>query len=151
MLKLNASFSKKVPAESRFSSKSFHASVEVEIPDGLTHEQLQGRIHETFQLVQSSVESEINSNTQNTIAYPNGGNQRPVQGNPSQGNGQGYQRNQKLIERASQKQIKYLTDLANENNIPLDGYLQGYGISRVEDLNRQACSTLINLVRQQAA
>ena len=45
MLKLNASYSKKVPAEGEYSSQSYHASVEVELPDGLTPEQLQGRIH----------------------------------------------------------------------------------------------------------
>ena len=36
MLKLNASYSKKVPAETEYSSQSYHASIEVEIPDGLT-------------------------------------------------------------------------------------------------------------------
>ena len=45
MLKLNASYSKKVPAETEYSSQSYHASIEVEIPDGLTAEQLQSRIH----------------------------------------------------------------------------------------------------------
>ena len=40
MLKLNASYSKKVPAEEEYSSQSFHASVEVELPDGLTQDQL---------------------------------------------------------------------------------------------------------------
>jgi hypothetical protein len=29
MLKLNASYSKKIPADSQYSSQSFHASVEV--------------------------------------------------------------------------------------------------------------------------
>ena len=62
MLKLNASFSKKVPAEQEYSSKSFHASIEIELPDGLTPAQLQGRIHETFELVRGSVESEIGGN-----------------------------------------------------------------------------------------
>ena len=45
MLKLNASYSKKVPAGEEYSSQSFHASVEVELPDGLTQDQLQSRIH----------------------------------------------------------------------------------------------------------
>ncbi len=54
MLKLNASYSKKVPAEGEYSSQSYHASVEVELPDGLTPEQLQGKIHETFDLVRNS-------------------------------------------------------------------------------------------------
>ena len=43
MLKLNASYSKKVPAEEEYSSQSFHASVEVGLPDGLTQDQLQVR------------------------------------------------------------------------------------------------------------
>ena len=33
MLKLNASYSKKVPAEGEYSSQSYHASIEVELPD----------------------------------------------------------------------------------------------------------------------
>ena len=40
MLKLNASYSKKVPAEGEYSSQSYHASIEVELPDGLTQDQL---------------------------------------------------------------------------------------------------------------
>ena len=56
MLKLNASYSKKVPAGEEYSSQSYHASVEVELPDGLTQDQLQSRIHETFDLVRNSVE-----------------------------------------------------------------------------------------------
>ena len=62
MLKLNASYSKKVPAGEEYSSQSFHASVEVELPDGLTQEQLQARIHETFDLVRNSVEAELHGN-----------------------------------------------------------------------------------------
>ena len=59
MLKLNASYSKKVPADTEYSSQSYHASVEVELPDGLTPEQLNARIHETFAMVRDSVEAEL--------------------------------------------------------------------------------------------
>ena len=62
MLKLNASYSKKVPADTEYSSQSFHASVEVELPDGLTQDQLNAKIHETFDLVRASVEAELNEN-----------------------------------------------------------------------------------------
>jgi len=41
MLKLNASFSKKVPAEQEYSSKGYSATIEVELPDGLSQDQLQ--------------------------------------------------------------------------------------------------------------
>ena len=63
MLKLNASYSKKVPAEGEYSSQSYHASIEVELPDGLNQNQLQARIHETFALVKESVEAELHGNT----------------------------------------------------------------------------------------
>ena len=55
MLKLNASYSKKVPAEGEYSSQSYHASIEVELPDGLTSEQLNSKIHDTFEMVRNSV------------------------------------------------------------------------------------------------
>ena len=38
MLKLNASYSKKVPADGEYTSQSYHASIEVELPDGLSAE-----------------------------------------------------------------------------------------------------------------
>ena len=59
MLKLNASYSKKVPAGEEYSSQSYHASVEVELPEGLSPDQLQARIHETFDLVRNSVEAAL--------------------------------------------------------------------------------------------
>ena len=62
MLKLNASYSKKVPAEGEYTSQSYHASVEVELPDGLNQDQLQNRIHETFEMVRNSVEAELHGN-----------------------------------------------------------------------------------------
>jgi len=62
MLKLNASYSKKVPAEGEYSSQSYHASIEVELSDGLTADQIQDRIHETFEMVRDSVEAELHGN-----------------------------------------------------------------------------------------
>lgn len=64
MLRLNASFSKKIPVQGQdFSSQSYHASIEIEIPDGLTPEQLRDRIHDTFDLVRGSVEAELSGGT----------------------------------------------------------------------------------------
>ena len=63
MIKLNASYSKKVPAEQEYSSKSFLACIEVELPTGATAKELQGKIHDTFELVKQAVEAEIEGNT----------------------------------------------------------------------------------------
>ena len=65
MLKLNASYSKKVPADGEYTSQSYHASVEVELPAGLSQIELQSRIHETFEMVRNSVEAELHGNTVN--------------------------------------------------------------------------------------
>ena len=62
MLKLNAAYSKKVPAEGEYTSQSYHASIEVELPDGLSQEQLNDKIHATFAMVRESVEAELNGN-----------------------------------------------------------------------------------------
>ena len=45
MLKLNASYSKKVPAEGEYSSQSYHCSVEVELSDKLEGHEIQAKIH----------------------------------------------------------------------------------------------------------
>ena len=50
---------------------------------------------------------------------------------------------------ASPKQVKYLCDLARKGNIILDGYLQGYGHTQPSELNRQECSYLINMIKDQ--
>jgi len=77
MLKLNASYSKKVPAEGEYSSQSYHASIEVELPDGLTSGQLNEKIHDTFDLVRKSVESEL-SKGQSAIEPRSGRNRSPA-------------------------------------------------------------------------
>ena len=152
MLKLNASFSKKVPAEVEFSSKGYSATIEIELPDGLTQQQLQGRIHDTFELVRSSVENEINgiAETVNTVQTPApvNSNTKPYQNNNS--NNSNYtQKNNKSVGLASPKQVKYLSDLARTGNIPLNGYLENYGHTKVSELDRQQCSYLINLIKDQ--
>ena len=59
MLKMQASFQKKVPAESNFSSQSYHCTIEVELPDGLSHQQLQEKAHGVFDFVRAAVEHEL--------------------------------------------------------------------------------------------
>ena len=103
MLKLNASYSKKVPAEGEYTSQSYHASVEVELPDGQSAEQLNSKIHETFEMVRNSVEAELHGKTpiqQGGNVSQNTSNQ-PVQGSTP----------------ASPKQINYLLTLASRRGI----------------------------------
>ena len=130
MLKLNASYSKKVPAEGEYTSQSYHASIEVELPDGLSSEQLNSKIHETFEMVRSSVEAELHGNTVNQ----QGGNgsqnthNQPVQGTTP----------------ASPKQINYLLTLASRRGITPAQIAAQHGVATVEQMSKRQCSDLIN-------
>ena len=139
MLKLNASFSKKVPAELEYSSKGYSATIEVELPDGLDQNQLRHRIHETFALVESSVETEISGNVVPLASDPINHYQAPI--TPARQSAVG---SNKSAGRASAKQVKFLLDIARRSNIDLASFLQGTGVDSPENLNRQQCSALID-------
>ncbi|MBT3380735.1 MAG: hypothetical protein HN742_26855 [Lentisphaerae bacterium] len=142
MLKVNASYSKKVPvAGQEFSSQSYHASVEVELPDGLSREQLAGRIHDTFVLVRDSVENELRNG--------NGANQAPTalalaapQGAPPQNNRTGA--------KASGKQLQFLTDLAIRRNMDINTLnaeaRRLFGVTDTGQLTRQQASQFIDML-----
>ena len=146
MLKLNASYSKKVPAEGEYSSQSYHASIEVELPDGLTQDQLQSRIHETFEMVRNSVESELHGNTpsnsggqqvQNQTQNQQQGYSAQPRNNGQMNNGSGYD------VQASSKQINYLLSLASRRGISPSQIAAQNGVETVADLTKKQCSALI--------
>jgi hypothetical protein len=174
MLKLNSSYSKKVPAEQEYSSKSYHASVEVELPDGLTTEQLQEKIHATFELVRCAVEAELNGTAGQTTASPAPTGQstaaspdtkpfpvpaapveqarpmKPVQNAPS-----APLRAGKPAERepASNKQLRYLLDLGRRFDLNI-GLLNSMAFEQhhadtIYELGKHQCSQLIDSIRSQ--
>ena len=139
MLKINASYSKKVPAEGEYTSQSYHASVEVELPDGLNKEQLQSRIHETFEMVRNSVEAELHENTLNR----QGGNTVVnTVNNNQQGYGAANNRNREIP--ASPKQIKFMLDHARSKGITPQQIAAQHGVTAVEQLSKKQCSDIIN-------
>ena len=154
MLKLNASYSKKVPAEGEYSSQSYHASIEVELPDGLTPDQLNGKIHETFALVRDSVEAELHGTVP---ANPEGSAPRSQQNQPRQGYRQGasnYGKGKGPSQEdsaASSKQIKYLLDLARANGVTPQQILTRFNVNALEELTRNQCSLAIDEFNGKAA
>lgn len=143
MLKLNASYSKKVPAETEYSSQSYHASVEVELPDGLTPDQLQERIHATFALVRESVETEIHGASQAVTHPVTQPVTQPVPQPP-------YSHAAKNEIPASPKQIRYLLDLARNKGISAAQIAAKYGVESVDQLTKSQCSGLINTWKEVA-
>ena len=136
MLKLNASYSKKVPADGEYTSQSYHASVEVELPDGLTQDQLQSRIHETFEMVRNSVEAELHGNIPaNHGSYvPQETKNQPAQNNPP----------------ASPKQINYLLTLASRRGITPQQIAAQNNVTNINQLSKKQCSALIEQWRTAA-
>ena len=154
MLKLNASYSKKVPAEGEFSSQSYHASIEVELPDGLSQDQLNDKIHETFAMVRDSVEAELHGNgtAEHEVSAPRNQQNQSRQGyrsgasNYSKHNGQSQE-----DAAASPKQIKYLLDLARTHNVTPQQILTRFKVNAFEELTRNQCSLAIDEFNGKAA
>ena len=149
MLKLNASYSKKVPADTEYSSQSYHASVEVELPDGLSHEELNARIHETFALVRDSVESELHSESTNAgqITDVQQLSIQPAQ----QQNKPAYGKKSTTDAPASPKQIKFLLDLARQSGYSIEQLKARFNVATLEDLSRTQCSRAIDALNGKAA
>lgn len=139
MLKLNASYAKKVPAEEEYSSQSYHASIEVELPDGLSGEALQERIHATFNLVRNSVEAELHG--KNLALQPDNSRQNEL---PNHAQNNSVQRANSRDIPASPKQISYLLDLARNRGITPQQIAARHGVADIQQLSKRQCSELIN-------
>ena len=159
MLKLKAAYAKKVPAESEYSSQSYHCEIECEIPEGLSAQQLNEKVHGTIEFVRSSVENELagqvsrnaavqpvqNAPVQQTYA------QQPVQNSYGRGYSRGGQQRQQGGAPASPKQISYLLTLITRTGGTVSDILQRYRIQRIDQLPSKSCSELIQELKDQAA
>jgi hypothetical protein len=142
MLKLNASYSKKVPAEGEYSSQQYHCSVEVELSDKLEAADIQAKIHETFGLVRDAVEAELHGGVRSEPARP------PMRVLPL------AKPAPAPVEKASNRQVKYVTDLAARKNIALSALnsriQQRFGVPGVYELSRTDASKLVDELKAAA-
>ena len=140
MLKLNASYSKKVPTSEQFSSQSYHCSVEVELSDAATPEQLQAKIHDTFALVRDAVESELHGKP-SAKAEPAA---QPAKAEPAKPD----------TAKASNKQVKFILDLANGKGLKLSALnarvQDRFKVESVYDLTRKDASKLVDELKAAA-
>ncbi|MBO4511247.1 MAG: hypothetical protein J5746_00625 [Victivallales bacterium] len=161
MLKLNASYSKKVPAESEYSSQQYHCQIEVELPDGLNPQQLQEKVHGVFDFVRNSVEAELHNGApaqqmapqqmapqaQQSVKQPAQPQYYDPQANYQQSQPQ-YQPNQGKQYRnsnaaASPKQVNYLLSLAKRAGWTIQQILQRCNVPAVDQIPSKVCSQLI--------
>lgn len=135
MLKAIVSYSKKVPVpDADFSSQGFSLSLETEVTE-TDPTAIQARLHQTFELVKASVEQELIQAKGAPAQQQDRPNQQP-------------QRNNGGVEKASNKQIKFITDLANQRGIGLSDLnadvRQKYGVGGLYDLTRKQASELLD-------
>jgi hypothetical protein len=146
MLKLSTSYSKKVPVEGQqYSSESFHASVEVELSDSLTPDQIQEKIHSTADYLRQAVDAELGQTRKPEQAC------EPVQRSaftPRQGSRPQERQAEGSTRKASNKQIKYLTDLAGEQQVSIQDLnaeiFERYGVQGLYDLSAAQASEMID-------
>jgi hypothetical protein len=146
MLKLTASYGKKLPVEGLdYSSHNYHASVEVELPDGLDRAELNRRIHDTFALVRESVDAELHAETR---PIPVMGPIPPQQQRPGGNANQFQPQRRRNSQPASPKQLNYLRDIAARKGMDAGELDQlastQFGAQGVANLTRDQASRLID-------
>ena len=137
MIKLNTSFSKKVPVQGQeFSSQSFHASIELELSDALTPEQIGEKIHRTGEFLRNAVDRELDGG-----ATADAGKSATAFGGAGQ-QPQGGER------KASNKQVKFITDLAAERKILISDLnadiRKRFNVDGLYDLSAKQASALLD-------
>ncbi len=139
MIKLHAAYSKKVPADEQYSSKSFHASLEVEVADDVAKDggKLQSRLRALWSDLEKAVEAQIVQSNGNGAPSP----RQDSSSGPENGD-----------DRASPRQINYLTLLARRAKgwglAELETHLKSrFGNGGVYELGKSEASMLIEEFR----
>lgn len=135
MIKLSTAFMKKVPVQGQeFSSQSFHASIELELSDALTPEQIGEKIHRTGEFLRNAVDKELESGA---TADAGTGTTAFAGSQPQTGE-----------RKASNKQIKFITDLSAERKLTLQDLNtdihRRFGVESVYDLSAKQASALLD-------
>jgi len=137
----NVSFSKKIPVEGeQFSSQGYSLTLQTEIAES-DPAAIQARLHETFDLVKTQVETELAN-----------GNGRPKQEPQDRRRGPGGT-SPNSPPKASNRQIKFATDLwtAGGGQISdLNARIhQDYGVQGLYELDKKQASDLLDQLQQE--
>jgi hypothetical protein len=135
MLKAIVSYSKKIPVpDSEFSSQGYSLSLEAEISE-TDPQAIQAKLSQTFHLVKDQVEHELANGNGHAAKAPETGT-APAARAPG------------TADKASNKQVKYLTDLAGQRGITISDLnadiRKRYGVGGLYDLSRKQASDLLD-------
>ena len=133
MLKAIVSYSKKIPVpDSEYSSQGYSLSLETEISENEPGK-IQDRLHQTFELVKTTVENELaNGHAQHQGLGDPGSNTVPARTNG----------------KASNKQVKFITDLAGRQGLGLSDLnariREQFGVDGLYDLDKKQASQVLD-------
>lgn len=135
----DVTFSKKVPGDTQFSSQGFSLTLRTEVVESAPAA-IRSRLHETFELVKNQVETELAN-----------GNGKPGQKSFNRRNPGATKSNAPA--KASNRQIKYLTDLWTQGGGQISDLNEkirhDFRVSGLYDLDRKQASTLLDQLKPQ--
>ncbi len=137
MLKAIVCYSKKIPVpDAEFSSQGYSLSLETEITAN-EPAAIQAKLHETFDLVKATVEQELANGNGNGHA-----------GKPTQAQVLAGPQSSTRTDKASNKQIKFLTDLCTQRGMSLSDLnadvSRRFGVAGLYDMSRRDASVLLD-------
>ena len=151
MLKLSVGLTRKVGQEN-YGSKGASVSVELELDSGLIGEpeRLRERIKQLFTIANSSVDEELNGNSQ----VVNGHNGTATTGTSTNGNGHpngnGTSQRKTSPRRATASQARALHVIADRQGIDMAGLLrQRFSLDQAGDLSITEASAMIDELKNQ--
>jgi len=147
MLKINASYGLK-EGRPNFGSESALCSVEMEVSDSITEDELKRKIHSAFCIVREQCTAEI------SLA----GEAHAPESASEDGNGQGlteppvYRRDPKAA-KASNRQLKYITDMWTQGGGSISDLnarvRDEYGVQGLYELEKRQASDLVDRLKKE--
>ena len=149
MIELKAAYWRKL-GDSDCNSEGFHASAKQKLSDTLSATQLKSHIHEMAAMLRQAVVEELNGpdgSGSNPTTKPSEGGEQPA-GGPSVPGSNQARRPATVSEKATNKQVKFITDLAGQLGLALSDLnadiRKRYGVGGLYDLDRKQASDLLN-------
>ena len=141
MLKINASYGLK-EGRPGYGSESALCSVEMEVSDNVTADDLRQKIHSAFCIVREQCKEELASGE-------NGNGKPKLEVHDRRRDAGATSPNSPA--KASNRQIKFITDLANRQGMALSD-LNGrirerFGLDGIYDLDKKQASTVVDLLK----
>jgi len=150
MIKINISFSKKIPGAEQFSSLSFHGSMERELSDGLTGQQIQEEFQRSYALLEQTVETEIVRYTAQQPAPK----ALPVQSCPQRTRTSGA-RGRGTRQTATASQLSFINRLTSSRGLTQQQVdlevMNIFGIETVRQLSKKQASEYIDTLNDRRA